>query len=1176
MADNIERIGVQAVVENINAFMRDMRNYRKAIGDSSKSTEISTKSSKSLGTAVEGMAKRVSSSIPGFNLLDGAMGGISGTSLIAAAGVAALGAAILKVSQAGLQAFGEFQKGTNEVFTLLPGISRSAMGSVRSDLQQFDNQLGLLSKESIPALYQAISAGVPRQNAFEFLTVAQKTAKGGVTDLSTAIDAITTVVNGYGASVISATRASDLMFTAVRLGKTKISEISASLSQITPITSQAGIGFEYVTAAIATLTAQGVPTSTAVNQLRQAIVQLQRPTSKAAQFFQQISGKTFTDFIKQGGTVKEAFDLIAASAAKSNIPMAALFTRIEGANAILGLTGSNAARFGEALDAMGASAGATEAAFNQMNQGLIPATQRLQAVANTILEQIGSLLEPILTPIIEVIASVGRGFSGILHVVQELVGFFFGPLIDAWNSLGGAIVFGNGLVTGFINIVADGIHILTGLRDSIIGTIVGTIKAPFDNLFNQVKTTFNQLITVIGAYIPEFFKGAGRIAGSIASGFLQGANQYVFPVIIDIATFIADFLSGFSPPKRGPLSTIDEGAANVMKAWTEGFTSAFSITPVKDIASSVNAQLGNIGKLGVGQVEQRLMQLDLAIRPFNEQLKIAKDQFEAIQGFADPALRAIDRQIAKAQEALDKGDQNAANVIKNLNVEKELLQQRVDAQQELADNAAIQLALARGSQQEERTLLEIQKARFGEIKKSTKEIAKMTQPKKAAAGAKGAKGKAGVGGVAAVGEEITDFSQTAEEDLSDVPDLLDTIGASVGEGFLEGLDPDVLAQFNANTMTLGTQLDRIGKSNPVQNIVGFFGTLPDELDRVLLQPFSNIVNGIVGLFTGDTTVDLGDFKTILEGLPQSIADWLPDLPGYLNTYLASPFINKISSIFGPLTDITNPQGIAYAISNLPGTIGDWLSELPQKLIDFLQTPFDDALGIVTGFFDSTQEGTLPFILNTFFSGVGEGTLSFILQAGLRLFAALPVGIQNTLKTMGIIIWNTFAVPIVGAINWVIDRLNEFFDRVKTVTGSVRDALATIGVDFTPLDIHINRLSDAPPGFLLAPPAILPPPMQLGAARQGGLFGAGALRTHRDEIIAAAQPFGVFSQRFVRAMDVLSNNMMNGMSGVQPITQNSQVSNIVNDNRTTNINANTQNGLSAIDIANQLAIQELLG
>lgn len=59
-------------------------------------------------------------------------------------------------------------------------------------------------------------------------------AVGGVTELETAVDGITSVVNAYGDDVLSAAEASDLMFTAVKLGKTDFTQLSASLFNVIP------------------------------------------------------------------------------------------------------------------------------------------------------------------------------------------------------------------------------------------------------------------------------------------------------------------------------------------------------------------------------------------------------------------------------------------------------------------------------------------------------------------------------------------------------------------------------------------------------------------------------------------------------------------------------------------------------------------------------------------------------------------------------------------------------------------------------------------------------------------------------------------------------------------------------------------------------------------------------
>ena len=58
--------------------------------------------------------------------------------------------------------------------------------------------------------------------SWTFLETAQKGAVAGVSDVSTAVDGLSSVVNAWGEKNITAAQASDLMFTAVKEGKTYI------------------------------------------------------------------------------------------------------------------------------------------------------------------------------------------------------------------------------------------------------------------------------------------------------------------------------------------------------------------------------------------------------------------------------------------------------------------------------------------------------------------------------------------------------------------------------------------------------------------------------------------------------------------------------------------------------------------------------------------------------------------------------------------------------------------------------------------------------------------------------------------------------------------------------------------------------------------------------------------
>ena len=192
---------------------------------------------------------------------------------IAAGAAVAAGAAIVKFAQDSMAAFSQFDKGIREVFTLMPGMTSEAMDKMSQDVLNFSVATGQSATDSVAALYQALSAGVPADNVFEFLETANAAALGGVTTLETAVDGITSVVNAYGKEVIDAGTASDVMFQAVKLGKTNFEQLSTSLFNVVPTAASLGVSFEDVAANLAALTAQGTPTSVATTQLRQAFIE---------------------------------------------------------------------------------------------------------------------------------------------------------------------------------------------------------------------------------------------------------------------------------------------------------------------------------------------------------------------------------------------------------------------------------------------------------------------------------------------------------------------------------------------------------------------------------------------------------------------------------------------------------------------------------------------------------------------------------------------------------------------------------------------------------------------------------------------------------------------------------------------------------------------------------------
>jgi TP901 family phage tail tape measure protein len=335
--------------------------------------ERATKALKDVGKAGQTAEQGIKKSSKAMDLLNVTIGNFVAGNLVK------LQQSVVRFAKESAEAFLNFEDSMNEVFTLMPNISDRAMGKMGSQVLELTKKMGRLSDEVVPALYQSLSAGVPRNNVFEFLEQAHQAALGGVTDLETAVDGITSVINAYGVEVIAATEASDQMFTAVRLGKTTFGELSDSVSQFTPLASALGVAFSDTMAAMAAMTSQGTDTRIAATQLRALLQELSQEGTIVNKAFQDVAGMGFAEFISQGNNLQDALGVIEVAAINTNTPIQDMFGNIRAGMAALQLTGKGTDTFTGNLEEMQESMGATADAAERMGESTKRAVEEAAA-----------------------------------------------------------------------------------------------------------------------------------------------------------------------------------------------------------------------------------------------------------------------------------------------------------------------------------------------------------------------------------------------------------------------------------------------------------------------------------------------------------------------------------------------------------------------------------------------------------------------------------------------------------------------------------------------------------------------------------------------------------------------------------------------------------------------------
>jgi TP901 family phage tail tape measure protein len=321
------------------------------------------------------------------------------------------------------------------------------------------------------AIYSAVSAGIDYRDALGAITQAEELATAGKADLKDTTVLLASTLNAYSAGMDEAGRYSDVFFETVRRGQTTIPELAQSMSSVTSIAAAAGIPLETLGAAVATLTAKGMPTAEAMTALRGAISAIIKPVGEASE----LAGELGVEFSAAGlqsrgleGILQDVYRTTGGNVEQ----IGRLFGNVRGLTGVLAAFGSDGGdAFMANLRAMQDSSGATATAFALMTDQFENTNQRLINNMRATLVEIGT------------------------------------PLLSSYGELA------------------------EGLIDIFKGVSIGLDRGAFDPLFEALQRTAQDVARTmagIGAALPDALQSVDFTAFVAALGSMRDALGAVF------------------------------------------------------------------------------------------------------------------------------------------------------------------------------------------------------------------------------------------------------------------------------------------------------------------------------------------------------------------------------------------------------------------------------------------------------------------------------------------------------------------------------------------------------------------------------------------------------------------------------------------------------------------------
>ena len=298
-----------------------------------------------------------------------------------------------------------------------------------------------------------VQAGRSAAEAMTVLKVTTKAAMGGFTDTLTATAAVNQVLQVYGMAAADATKVSDMMFRIVDRGNIKYEQLATELSGVTLTAKLAGVSFEEVGAAIATLTLYGMSGSEAVTALNRVLLTYLNPQEQAKKLAKGYGITLSATTLQTKGLTGAIKELITSGLVKNADALANVFTRQEALRGALGLTTQSAQLYTDSLAYVTNANGATARAADIAAKSFDVQFRSFKNNVNALALALGNVLIPALLDLTTTIKPFIQTFAQLPEKTMRAIvtfGFFaaaigpvligIGLLLAAVGSLLGIII----------------------------------------------------------------------------------------------------------------------------------------------------------------------------------------------------------------------------------------------------------------------------------------------------------------------------------------------------------------------------------------------------------------------------------------------------------------------------------------------------------------------------------------------------------------------------------------------------------------------------------------------------------------------------------------------------------------------------------------------------------------
>lgn len=540
----------------------------------------------------------------------------------------------------------------------LAGVTADEVAGMRDRIMELSHETAIGPQKLADAMYFIASSGIKGAAAMDALEVSAKASAAGLGEVEVVADAVTSAMNAYADSGLTAANATDVLVGMVREGKGEADEMAGQLGRILPFASQLGVSFEDLGAGLAFLTRTSGDSRLATTQLGGALQHLLVPSAQGRQALDDIglSAQGVRDMIREKGLLGALVELDDRFG-HSEEKWKQLVEEGQSVAGILSLVRNNGEDAAPVFDALGDSAGNLDNAFGAFAESAGFESAQAFADLQVALIELGDELIPLVTGFAKAGAAVASFFGSLPGPVQTgllVFAAFLAVLGPAISIIGNLVVFAGAAQVA-----------LSGLWTTVAGMIVPTEALTMANL--ELAASEGAVAaggTAAAAGTGAAAAGAGGL-GAAATGAASGlgAIGLVLGLVIGdlllARALFTDFVPALGDFETGEREAAD-GAEELTKALGEGGDAVAALTSMITTAADSNETLAQALTLsGTSAADFADILANTPVDGYGAAFSEIASAVEAAGGSYDDTLGALSN-YARLQQDSAKAAINAA------------------------------------------------------------------------------------------------------------------------------------------------------------------------------------------------------------------------------------------------------------------------------------------------------------------------------------------------------------------------------------------------------------------------------------------------------------------------------------------------------------------------------------